>query len=84
MDGRIYSEKLRQLVGSSNKLLPTLRFIRDLLQACGSQWYKMGIVLSVPVKKKTFSKFDVLINELNWNLDMVHYPLKRIWNSSGM
>ncbi|KAG0579613.1 hypothetical protein KC19_4G110000 [Ceratodon purpureus] len=71
-----YSKKLKQLTSSSDKLLSTLGSIKDLLQACGSQWSRMGLALSVPLSdKKTISKFDILIKELTWNLDTIRYAL---------
>lgn len=79
------SKKLRQLVSSLNKLLSTIWCIKDLLHACGSQWGSMGLVVSMPLpppEKKTSSKFDVLVKELNWNLETIHYAL--YWNTWNM
>jgi hypothetical protein len=70
-----YSKKLKKLIGPLDKLSSTLGSSKDLLRACGSQWGRMGLDLSIPPSIKTVSKFDLLINELSWNLDMIRYAL---------
>jgi hypothetical protein len=70
-----YSKKLKKLIGPLDKLLSTLGSSKDLLRTCGDQWGRMRLVLSIPPSIKTVSKFDLLINELSWNLDMIRYAL---------
>lgn len=73
-----YAEKLPHLVSSLDRLLSTLGSTEDLVQTCGCQWGKMGLVVSIPLPPpgiKRFSRFDLLINELKWNLDSIRYVL---------
>ena len=85
-----FSKKLPYLISSLIRLLSTLGSSKDLVQACGSEWGRMALVLSVPPSaKKTLSKFDILINELSWNLDTIYYALQLTgdmefkWNDSS-
>ena len=88
------TKKLKQLVNSLYRLLSTLDSTKDLLQACGSQCFRMGLVLCIPssapvknpfssieedpspsAEETASSKFDLILKELSWNLETIHYAL---------
>jgi hypothetical protein len=73
------SSKLTQLVSSLDKLSSTIWYARNLVQDCDKKRERIALILSIPMapseKNAQYSKFDLLINELNWNLDTIQYIL---------
>ncbi|KAG0618994.1 hypothetical protein M758_4G107900 [Ceratodon purpureus] len=47
-----HTNRLSAFIGSLDRLLSTLGSIKGLLQACGREWCKMGLVLSIPPCEK--------------------------------
>ncbi|KAG0579451.1 hypothetical protein KC19_4G099900 [Ceratodon purpureus] len=68
---------LSRLIDALDRLLSTLGSIKGLLQACGREWCKLELDLSIPpCEKETLSKFIHLQSELNMREGMNHFLLE--------
>jgi hypothetical protein len=76
---RLYKAgKLKQLYNSLDRLEYVLCDTKDLLGACTKDPIRTALVVSIPMpppEKQMSSKFDLLVAELMWNLDLIEYAL---------